>query len=358
MDNQTIIDAASLQLKNYMAINTLLAGTQPPREFSKAATGAMIAQRPVSLFCLAGFPAAAVMPANVAITSSSVANPTLITTATHGLTNGDEISIQGHAGSTPALDGVHIVTVVNATTFTIPVNVSTGGTGGVMSCISPGGTGKAGITGKALTTFPGQIPFPPSGNARLVRFQGQATIAGLLMLCDRLWHNSGISPVKTGEQVFTNSVQIPSRDVDGANTGVGVLAAVEVSANVGAGTPTLTLKYTNQDGVADKVATNINPTVASPIAGVFHPIGLASGDTGIQKAQSLTLSATWTSGTIHVVLYRVLAILGLAALLPNTIDAIQSGLPICWGSTVPFLVFVPSNTTTSLIQGHVLFTKV
>jgi len=178
------------------------------------------------------------------------------------------------------------------------------------------------------------------------------------MLCDRLWHNSGIGITTLTEQVFTSSAQIPARDVNGANAGVGVLAAVEVSSLVGAGTPTLTLKYTNQDGVADKTAVNIIPTVAASIAGTFYPISLANGDTGIQKAQSLTLSATWTSGTIHVVLYRVLAILGLAALLPNTIDAIQSGLPICWESTVPFLVFVPSTTTTSLIQGHILFTKI
>jgi len=227
-----------------------------------------------------------------------------------------------------------------------------------MSCISPGGSGKAGITGKALTTFSGQIPFPPTGKARLVRFQGQATIAGLLMLCDRLWHNSGISPVKATEQVFTSAAQIPPRDMNGANSGVGVLAGVEVSVVTGASAPTFTLKYTNQDGVADKTAVNMVANVNSSIAGTFYPIGLANGDTGIQKAQSLTLSATQTSGTIHVVLYRVLAVLGLAALLPNTIDAIQSGLPICWESTVPFLVFIPSTTTTSLIQGHVLFTKV
>ena len=73
----------------------------------------------------------------VNITSSSVANPTLITAAAvHGLTTGDSILIAGHTGSTPALDGTHVVTVVSTTTFTIPVNVTVGGSGGTMTLIS------------------------------------------------------------------------------------------------------------------------------------------------------------------------------------------------------------------------------
>uniref|UniRef100_A0A6M3XL52 Uncharacterized protein n=1 Tax=viral metagenome TaxID=1070528 RepID=A0A6M3XL52_9ZZZZ len=73
----------------------------------------------------------------VSITSSSVANPTVITTAAvHGLTTGDSILIAGHTGSTPALDGTHVVTVVSTTTFTIPVNVTVGGSGGTMTLIS------------------------------------------------------------------------------------------------------------------------------------------------------------------------------------------------------------------------------
>lgn len=71
--------------------------------------------------------------AAVTITSSSVANPTVITTATpHGRTTGDTVEISGHSGSTPAIDGNYVVTVTGASTFTIPVNVTVGGTGGSM----------------------------------------------------------------------------------------------------------------------------------------------------------------------------------------------------------------------------------
>lgn len=76
----------------------------------------------------------AAIPATPVIVSSSVANPTLITTLTaHGFTTGNSIAINGHTGSTPALDGIHTVTVVSPTTFTVPVNVTVGGTGGVAS---------------------------------------------------------------------------------------------------------------------------------------------------------------------------------------------------------------------------------
>ena len=44
--------------------------------------------------------------------------------------------IAGHSGSTPSINGSHTVTVVDPTNFTIPVNVSSGGTGGTMTVTS------------------------------------------------------------------------------------------------------------------------------------------------------------------------------------------------------------------------------
>ncbi|MCH7553616.1 MAG: hypothetical protein IIC82_06440 [Chloroflexi bacterium] len=67
----------------------------------------------------------------VNITSSSVADPTVITAAAdHGLVTGDSVLIAGHSGSTPSINGDHPVTRINDTTYTIPVNVTVGGTGG------------------------------------------------------------------------------------------------------------------------------------------------------------------------------------------------------------------------------------
>jgi len=77
-----------------------------------------------------------------AITSSSVANPThIITPVNHYLTSGDIIVITGHTGSNPNINGGngYAVTVVNPKEFTIPVNVTTGGTGGTFQIASSRG---------------------------------------------------------------------------------------------------------------------------------------------------------------------------------------------------------------------------
>ena len=70
----------------------------------------------------------------IAITSSSVGNPTTITTtAPHGLGGTGStalVRIAGHAGSTPSLNNEYTATVTGTSTFTVPVNVTVAGTGG------------------------------------------------------------------------------------------------------------------------------------------------------------------------------------------------------------------------------------
>jgi hypothetical protein len=53
------------------------------------------------------------------ITSSTNADPSVLTTPTHGLTNGDVVSIVGHLVNTN-INGLWVVTVVTATTFSVP----------------------------------------------------------------------------------------------------------------------------------------------------------------------------------------------------------------------------------------------
>jgi hypothetical protein len=68
----------------------------------------------------------------IAIATSSVANPTVITTSVaHGLSTDDEVRISDHIGSVPTLDGNYIITKISDLTYSIPVNVTTAGTGGL-----------------------------------------------------------------------------------------------------------------------------------------------------------------------------------------------------------------------------------
>jgi hypothetical protein len=223
------------------------------------------------------------------------------------------------------------------------------------------GVFSASINGVALSgAINGCIPFPdPAGNnTHLARFQGQSTIAGTLLLCDRIWHNGGYNMTSTGAQLITSPTW-PQRDANGVALGEGLLCAVEVTATTGAGTPTLTVAYVNSTNTGGaRSATNINATVASSVGGTFYMIGLQSGDTGIRSISSLTLSTSWTSGNIALVVYRVLATLEIAAALTsNAVDALTSGFPRCYDGTVPFLVFIPSTTTTSNVMGQVVWTQ-
>lgn len=216
-----------------------------------------------------------------------------------------------------------------------------------------------GLAGEALTSYAGQLPIPAaSGNTHLARFSGVSSAqAGVLLLCDRLWHNSGFTITSTSAQTI-NSAAWPARDSNGSTNGVGVILGVEISGATGAGTPTITVSYTNDANTSGKTGTNSVATVASSAAGTFYPIGLAAGDTGVRSVQTLTLSATWTSGTMHLVAYRVLASLELgAAGLPNAVDALTSGMPRCYNNTVPFLIFIPQTTTTTQLSGTAVFTQ-
>lgn len=76
---------------------------------------------------------------NVAITSSSAANPTVVTTGSaHNFVAGDQITIQGHSSS-PLLNSTYVVaTAPSTTTFTVPVAVTSGGSGGFVSRFNAG----------------------------------------------------------------------------------------------------------------------------------------------------------------------------------------------------------------------------
>ena len=125
-----------------------------------------------------------------------------------------------------------------------------------------------------------------------------------------------------------------------------------MSAATGAGTPTITIGYTNSAGTASRTATNIIATVASSAIGATYFIGLQAGDVGVRSVQSLTLSATWTSGTINLVAYRVLADLELAgAFVPNAVDFLTGGAPRLYDGVMPWLVFIPATTTATNVSG-------
>ena len=216
-----------------------------------------------------------------------------------------------------------------------------------------------GLSGAALTTYAGKIPFtnPVGGSqTRLMRFAASCTTPGQLLLCDRLWHNSGITVTLTTSQTI-NSVAWPARDRVGTTDGEGVMIGVEVSTVMGAGTPTWTMGYTNAAGTSGRSIVTAAQS-ATMAVGSFIPIPLAAGDTGVRSIQTWQQSATMTSGVYHLVAYRVLARLPMPlANMGYALDAISSGFVKLHDNTVPFLLWLPSTTTAPTITGDLSVTQ-
>jgi hypothetical protein len=218
-----------------------------------------------------------------------------------------------------------------------------------------------GLNGEAVTpalgSTNGRIPRtnPPGGSAYLGRLAISASTAGTLWLIDRLWQNSGLVTTSTSAQAITPAA-LPSRDGAGGTNGANVMAAVEWSGAGGAGTPTVTLTYTDQDG--NTGATGTLTGVASPPLGTFEIFTLAAGDTGIRAPTSFIQSATRTSGAMHLVLFRMLAQIEVtAANIGNAIDALTSGMPQIFNDSVLQLVWFPSATTATNFQGSYIETQ-
>lgn len=205
----------------------------------------------------------------------------------------------------------------------------------------------------------GQINFinPPGGqNCHLARLAATCTQAALVILADRLWHDGGIAITSTAAQTI-NSPTLPARDNTGTSNGDGVLCMLETSAVVGSASPTLTLSYTNQDGVTGRTATNLIGTGSTSQIGPSWMFELQSSDTGIRSIQSYTQSASWISGTVHLVLYRPLAFLETKlAFHTATVDLLSSGRVELFAGTVPYFIFIPSISGGTGIQGSLQYT--
>lgn len=92
--------------------------------------------------------------------------------------------------------------------------------------------------------------------------------------------------------------------------------------------------------------------------GTFEIFGLAAGDTGVRAPTSFIQSATRTSGTMHLVGFRVLAMLEVnQANAGFAIDALTGGMPRLYDDSVLQLLWFPSATTALSLTGTYVETQ-
>lgn len=228
-----------------------------------------------------------------------------------------------------------------------------------------GAAPSSGVAGDVPTDATlGSVPFvnPPAGQGKLTYLQQLAaspSAAGMLLLYDRLWQNSGLSPTTLTAQTVA-SVALPARTPDPADqsgetfntNGHGVEAWLDVYAVMGAGSTAPTISYTNSDGVAGRTGTLQGFVTTAAVGRVFN-FSLQAGDKGIQSIQSYTNGATMTSGTFGLVLRRLLASVAIPqAITGQALDWSALGLPVIPDDTCLELLWIPNGTSAVVLQGN------
>jgi hypothetical protein len=170
--------------------------------------------------------------------------------------------------------------------------------------LSDGDVWQAGAAPAAVTaptnTTQGALPFTnPSGSLWLAGSAFAPDGRAVLYLYDRLLQCGGLSGTSTSVQNIGGAIT--------RNTGgVGNRIYVEITAALGATARTLTVNYTNQAGASKSITTILGGTNFMEAYRMI-PVGLASGDTGVQGVTSVQLDAsTGTAGDFAIVIGKVI----------------------------------------------------
>lgn len=191
----------------------------------------------------------------------------------------------------------------------------------------------------------------------------------VLMLVDLLGFYRVTTTTLTTAQTLNNTVTLP-RYTSGA--GVQAFIFANNATPLGAGVPNLSINYTNSGSTAGRVTPTVLPIGKTAAAnglivysgngaGKFGPfLPLQGGDAGIKSIQSVTQSATYTSGEYSIGLCKPLLTLpittqGVAAE-RDLMNQIPSLPRVYDGANLVWLMYSGAATpTNSSIAGHLDF---
>lgn len=189
----------------------------------------------------------------------------------------------------------------------------------------------------------------------------------VLMLVDLLGFYPVTSVTTTGAQTMNNTVTLP-RYTDGA----GVQAFMTPSTVMGAATPNLSIGYTNSASTAGRATPATLPignTAAAVTSIVYSGTGagkygpfmpLQAGDAGIRSVQSVTISASYLSGVLNLVLCKPLLTLPITTLgvtaERDLVNQFASMPKVYDGACLAWLMLAGAATpVASPISGHLEF---
>jgi hypothetical protein len=207
-------------------------------------------------------------------------------------------------------------------------------------------TGAGGIPNRITV---GALPFASFGAliGYLAKFSLVSSIAGTILISDRLWACSGLNGTLTTAQTI-NGATI-TRNV----SGIGNQLWIEYYTATGATASNLTVTYTNQDGVSGRTATIAMQV--SPVAGQMIWVPLQAGDTGILSVQSAILSAsTATAGDFGLTILKPIDLISITA---NNVapprGVYDTAIPVIDPDAALMLQAMPSFTATGFLLGNI-----
>lgn len=180
----------------------------------------------------------------------------------------------------------------------------------------------------------------------LARVSAGGSLAGSLILADRLWSCSGMGYAATTYTITTPG-SLPARITD---NGVGCEMAIEQFAAAGAASGTMTVSYKD---ASDTTCSGVIPAVVSaPVSGQIQLVPQQVGKTSIKNIISCTNSATWTSGSFGITIFKRIAEVPVPASgLSSSFDWASVGLPKIPSDACLWMFFLATSTTATNICG-------
>ena len=193
-----------------------------------------------------------------------------------------------------------------------------------------------------------------SGTTYLSKIEFNNTVLSRLALFDLL-SKSGAYSYAAGTTTITTPLDISSRcpDLNGGIWGVSCEIWVEVSTAFVTGTAwQVQIKYTNSAGTTGQTSIiSASQAAAALTLGKMFQIALQSGDSGVQKIESVIVTnggTAMTAGAFNVLILRPLWTSGRVPIANggDIHDMLKTGLPIVYNTSALYVQVFADSTST------------
>jgi hypothetical protein len=192
---------------------------------------------------------------------------------------------------------------------------------------------------------------------RVLEYVLSLASGGMLVLCDRLSHQGGLSGTTTTAQ----TTNLPTAALTRYTTGA--IAAYEIYTIIGTTATTITASYTNQAGTTGRTTlASVFGATNNREVGRLIPFTLQQGDTAVQAVASATvLATTGIAGNFGITIFKPLVALPILAYgsAPRLLDALLDleQIPDVQSDACLFWAVCAQTTASGVLQACLQFAE-